>query len=75
VEATWDDDAGVWVATSDDIPGLATEAETIEVLRDKLFVMIPELIEANALVIDQAEIPLEIHATQTARVLNPRARP
>ena len=28
--ADWDDEAGVWVATSDDIIGLVTEAETLE---------------------------------------------
>jgi len=26
VSAFWDDEAAVWVATSEDIPGLATEA-------------------------------------------------
>jgi len=49
VRAEWDDEAKVWVATSEDIPGLATEADTMEVLRQKLHVMIPELIEANGL--------------------------
>ena len=28
VEPIWDDKASVWVATSDDIPELTTEAET-----------------------------------------------
>jgi Domain of unknown function (DUF1902) len=41
VMATWDADAGVWVATSQDVPGLATEAETVEILEQKLKVMIP----------------------------------
>lgn len=30
VRATWDDEAGVWVAESDDVPGLITEAEFSE---------------------------------------------
>lgn len=30
VRAEWDDEAGVWGATSDDVPGLATEGETID---------------------------------------------
>jgi len=47
IDAFWDSEAGVWVATSDDVPGLATEAETIEALTAKLRVMIPELLEAN----------------------------
>jgi predicted RNase H-like HicB family nuclease len=47
VLADWDPEAGVWVATSDDVPGLATEASTIEALTQKLRIMIPELLEAN----------------------------
>lgn len=30
VHAAWDDEARVWVASSEDVPGLATEAETAE---------------------------------------------
>jgi predicted RNase H-like HicB family nuclease len=30
VAAFWDREAKVWVATSDDVPGLATEAESVE---------------------------------------------
>ncbi len=47
--ADWDPEARVWVATSDDVPGLATEAETIEALTEKLRVIVPELLEANHL--------------------------
>ena len=49
VQADWDAEAGVWVATSADVPGLATEAETIEGLTNRLRTMIPELLEANGL--------------------------
>jgi predicted RNase H-like HicB family nuclease len=49
VQADWDPEAGVWVATSADVPGLATESETIEGLTNKLRSMIPELLEANGL--------------------------
>lgn len=44
VSAFWDDEANVWVAESDDVPGLVTEAESIEKLTQKLQVLIPELI-------------------------------
>lgn len=47
VHALWDDEARVWVAASDDVPGLATEAETTEQLIEKLHAMIPELLELN----------------------------
>jgi len=41
VKAFWDAEAGVWVAQSKDVPGLITEAETMENLVAKLHVMIP----------------------------------
>jgi predicted RNase H-like HicB family nuclease len=47
VNADWDDEAGVWVATSDDVPGLVTESDSIEALTLKLESMIPDLFEAN----------------------------
>ena len=49
IHANGDPEAEVWVATSDDVPGLATEAETIEALTEKLRVIVPELLEANHL--------------------------
>jgi predicted RNase H-like HicB family nuclease len=50
VEAFWDSDAEVWVATSEDVPGLVTEASTIEILTQKLREIIPELIVLNSIV-------------------------
>ena len=61
VMATWDEEAGVWVAESDDIPGLATEAPTQEELVAKLRVMIPELYEANKGVPHLPEIVMHWH--------------
>ncbi|MBJ7298480.1 MULTISPECIES: DUF1902 domain-containing protein [Nostocales] len=50
VEAFWDAEAEVWVATSEDIPGLVTETSTIDILTEKLRVMIPELLVLNQIV-------------------------
>lgn len=47
VHAQWDDKAKVWVAVSDDVAGLATEAATCEELVQKLKSLIPELLAAN----------------------------
>ncbi|HYU35148.1 MAG TPA: DUF1902 domain-containing protein [Thermoanaerobaculia bacterium] len=55
VHADWDPEADVWVATSEDVPGLATEAPTIEVLTEKLRNLIPELLEANQLLSDDQQ--------------------
>ena len=59
IRAEWDEEANVWVATSDDVPGLATEESTIEGLIGKLKVIIPELLEANGVRIDQ-DVPFEV---------------
>jgi predicted RNase H-like HicB family nuclease len=56
VLADWDLEANVWVATSDDVPGLATEAETIEALTARLRTMIPELLEANGLLPERVPV-------------------
>ena len=45
----WDEDAKVWVASSDDVPGLATGADAFEDLIEKLMVVIPELLFENGL--------------------------
>lgn len=59
VRAEWDETARVWSATSDDVPGLATEAASLEDLVAKLKIMIPELLEANGCP-HAAEIPFEL---------------
>lgn len=45
--AEWDSEAGVWVATSNDVPGLVTESATQEALSTKLQSLVPELLKAN----------------------------
>jgi len=47
VKAEWDAEAGTWVATSDEVPGLVTGADTLEELIEKLHVLVPEMLEAN----------------------------
>jgi predicted RNase H-like HicB family nuclease len=47
VRATWDDEAKVWVAASDDVPGLVAEASSVEKLIKKLRALLPEMLEAN----------------------------
>jgi predicted RNase H-like HicB family nuclease len=63
VQADWDPEAAVWVATSDDVPGLATESETIESLANKLRIIIPELLEANGLLSNKTQNPIAFELT------------
>ena len=60
VRAEWDDDAKVWVASSNDVPGLITEASTSKELEEKLQLMIPELMELNG-VQHGKSIPFHLH--------------
>lgn len=54
VKAQWDAEAGVWVAESDDVPGLVAEADSPNVLAEKLKTLIPELLELNGVSSDRA---------------------
>ncbi|MFH0725455.1 MAG: DUF1902 domain-containing protein [Pseudomonadota bacterium] len=59
VRVEWDEEAHVWVATSDDVPGLATEEDTMEGLIEKLKTLIPELLDVNG--VEQGyEVPFEV---------------
>ena len=45
---TWDDEAGVWIATSNDIPGLVLESGSYDALLERTRFAIPELLSLNA---------------------------
>lgn len=69
VNAEWDDEARVWVATSDDVPGLVTEAETVEALEAKLKAIIPELLELNGIDLGvKGEVPMNLIATRRENI-------
>lgn len=50
VKATWGREAGLWVASSNDVPGLATEAASWDALDAKLARLEPELLTLNGLI-------------------------
>ncbi|MBE7184747.1 MAG: DUF1902 domain-containing protein [Methylobacterium mesophilicum] len=61
IEAFWDAEAGVWVASSVGDLGLATEAETIEALQKKLSVMVPDLLSPE----HEGSVEIELLARNT----------
>ncbi len=66
VIAEWDEDARVWVVSSDDVPGLATGADTFEALIEKLKIVIPELLVENGLLPAGTEnVPFAIKAVRS----------
>jgi predicted RNase H-like HicB family nuclease len=66
VNCRWDDEAGVWYVAESDVPGLATEAETLEQLEQKLAVMIPELLELNLPDAHAARVAFKLVAEKNA---------
>lgn len=47
VKLTWDGEASMWVATSDDVPGLVLESNSYDALIEKVKAAILELLELN----------------------------
>ncbi len=68
VRADWDEEAGVWVATSTDIGGLAVEAETLESLSEKVCLAISDLVELNGFDGAVTDIPVHLMADKLMRV-------
>jgi len=65
INAEWDPEAAVWVATSEDIAGLAIEAPTLERLVERLPGVIEDLIEFNhPELAGLHDIPFKVHASR-----------
>lgn len=47
VRLIWDPEACVWVAESDDVPGLVLESGSFDALVERLRFAVPELLELN----------------------------
>jgi predicted RNase H-like HicB family nuclease len=62
VHADWDPEASVWVATTQDVRGLVTEAESIEALRAKLPGIVLDLLEENGI----SDLPASIEIVARA---------
>ena len=62
VTAKWYED--MWIATSEDIPGLVTEASTLEELSENLRIVIPELLKENSHLIKRKNSPIVLNASR-----------
>ena len=47
IQLLWDNEASVWVATSQDVPGLVLESGSFDALIERVRYAIPELLELN----------------------------
>jgi predicted RNase H-like HicB family nuclease len=71
VRATWDEEASVWVAESSDLPGLITEAASIDELDAKLPALIWDLLDDGSGIASDVEIPIEVIASYSKRIRGP----
>jgi hypothetical protein len=62
VEVEWDEEARVWVATSDDVPGLTAEHSDFSALEDMVLELVPMLLKEK-----NYEIPVHIMAQANSR--------
>ena len=63
VSLTWDDEAYVWLAGSEDVPGLALESGSLDALMERVKFAIPELLELK-----DKDITINFHAERLAQV-------
>lgn len=67
VRATWDSEAKVWTAESPDLPGLVTEASSLDDLDEKLPNLIRDLLDTDDT--DEGfDVPVEVIASFSKRV-------
>lgn len=52
IVAMWDTDSLVWIATSEDIPGLVLESGSLDALMERVRHAVPELLSLNGLEAD-----------------------
>ena len=57
INLTWDADACVWIAESDDVPGLVMESGSFDALIERLRFAVPELLVLNG----PAKSPLRLN--------------
>ncbi len=47
IQARWDGEASVWIATSTDVPGLVVEADSWPGMIDEVRLVLPDLMELS----------------------------
>jgi Domain of unknown function (DUF1902) len=47
INARWDAEASVWLATSNDVPGLVVEADTWPAMIEEVRLVLPDLLELS----------------------------
>ena len=63
VSLTWDDEAYVWLASSNDIPGLALESGSLDALMERVKFAVPDLLDLKDI-----DVTINFHAERLAQV-------
>ena len=63
VSLTWDNEAYVWLASSDDVPGLALECGSLDALMERVKIAIPDLLDLR-----DTELTIDFRAERQAQV-------
>jgi hypothetical protein len=56
IHARWDGEASVWLATSEDVPGLVVEADTWPAMINEVQLVLPELLEMSGQASDKLSL-------------------
>jgi hypothetical protein len=59
----WDDEAYVWLASSEDVPGLALEAGSLDALMERVKYTVPDLLDLK-----DTDIAINFKAERLAKV-------
>ena len=62
IDARWDNDAGVWIATSADVAGLVVEAGTWPSLMDEVKLVLPDLLDLSGQSADDISLTFKAEA-------------
>lgn len=73
VRAQWDREAMVWCASSEDIPGLVCEADTLEQLIESVREVAPDLLVANGTELNALDtLPIHVMADRLELISSAR---
>jgi len=53
---TWDNEAGVWIATSEDVYGLILEHDSLDTLVERVRKAVPELLELEGIMDNEVSL-------------------
>ena len=68
IRLTWDPEAQVWTAESDDVPGLVLESGSFDALIERVRFTVPELLELNGTAPAPAPVQLRMVSERCERI-------